>query len=127
MPILDLKHSNLFNLIHIKTGVYPVVLVVLILISVSIIADVGGDMGDTVHVTQNIRISNSSDDAEEEDKGRFSVTSSDLELLAHGSNVETYGVIKITLHPTSYDWEFIPIAGKIFTDSGSDSCHSIKH
>ena len=26
------------------------------------------------------------------------------------------------MHPTSYDWEFIPVAGKTFTDSGSAPC-----
>jgi fibronectin type 3 domain-containing protein len=35
----------------------------------------------------------------------------------------TYGVLKLTLHPTSYDWQFVPEAGKTFTDSGSASCH----
>ena len=33
-----------------------------------------------------------------------------------------HGVLKLTLHPTSYDWEFIPIAGQTFTDSGSSNC-----
>jgi hypothetical protein len=37
-------------------------------------------------------------------------------------NNETYGVIKLTLHEYSYDWEFIPIEGKTFTDSGSANC-----
>jgi hypothetical protein len=37
-------------------------------------------------------------------------------------NADTYGVLKLTLHPTSYDWEFIPEAGKTFTDSGAASC-----
>jgi len=40
-------------------------------------------------------------------------------------NGATYGVLKLTLHPTSYDWKFVPEAGKKFTDSGSDSCHGI--
>jgi fibronectin type 3 domain-containing protein len=35
----------------------------------------------------------------------------------------TYGVLKLTLHPTSYDWVFAPEAGKTFTDSGSWPCH----
>ena len=35
---------------------------------------------------------------------------------------ETHGVLKLTLHPTSYDWEFIPIAGQTFTDVGSRPC-----
>jgi acid phosphatase type 7 len=38
-------------------------------------------------------------------------------------NVHTYGVLKLTLHPGSYEWKFVPVAGKTFTDSGSDSCH----
>lgn len=33
-----------------------------------------------------------------------------------------YGVLKLTLHPKSYDWEFIPEAGKTFHDSGSGPC-----
>jgi Bacterial Ig domain len=39
-------------------------------------------------------------------------------------NDRTHGVLKLTLHPTSYDWEFVPIAGQTFTDSGSASCTS---
>ena len=35
----------------------------------------------------------------------------------------TYGILKLTLHPTSYDWQFVPEAGKTFTDSGSGACH----
>ncbi len=35
---------------------------------------------------------------------------------------DTYGVLKFTLHATSYDWEFIPIAGQSFRDSGSGAC-----
>lgn len=33
------------------------------------------------------------------------------------------GVIKFTLRDVDYDWEFIPIAGQSFTDSGTDRCH----
>jgi calcineurin-like phosphoesterase family protein len=36
-----------------------------------------------------------------------------------------YGVLKLVLHPNSYDWQFIPEPGKSFTDSGSASCHSV--
>jgi len=35
----------------------------------------------------------------------------------------TYGVLKMTLHPTGYDWQFVPEAGGTFTDSGTGSCH----
>jgi len=34
-----------------------------------------------------------------------------------------FGVLKLTLKPKSYDWQFIPEAGKIFTDSGTGACH----
>jgi hypothetical protein len=35
---------------------------------------------------------------------------------------ETFGVLKLTLAVGSYDWEFIPVAGRTFTDAGSGSC-----
>jgi hypothetical protein len=35
----------------------------------------------------------------------------------------TYGVLKLSLHPDSYDWEFLPIEGGAFRDSGSGMCH----
>jgi len=35
----------------------------------------------------------------------------------------TWGVLKMTLYPTSYAWQFVPIAGSTFTDSGSAGCH----
>jgi hypothetical protein len=37
-------------------------------------------------------------------------------------NNDTDGVLQLTLHPTSYSWEFIPVAGKTFTDSGEAPC-----
>lgn len=33
----------------------------------------------------------------------------------------SYGVIKLTLHPDSYDWQFVPTRGA-FTDSGTGTC-----
>jgi hypothetical protein len=38
-------------------------------------------------------------------------------------NADTFGVLKITLHPGAYEWEFIPEAGKTFHDSGTGSCN----
>jgi hypothetical protein len=35
----------------------------------------------------------------------------------------SYGVLKLTLYSDSYTWEFVPIAGATFHDSGSGSCH----
>jgi acid phosphatase type 7 len=39
------------------------------------------------------------------------------------NNDETYGVLKLTLHPHSYEWQFVPVEGESFTDSGSGRCH----
>ncbi|HSL77950.1 MAG TPA: DNRLRE domain-containing protein, partial [Candidatus Limnocylindrales bacterium] len=36
---------------------------------------------------------------------------------------DTHGVLKLTLHATSYDFQFVPVAGKTFTDSGVGTCH----
>jgi hypothetical protein len=41
---------------------------------------------------------------------------------SQAKNAIANGVLKLMLHPTSYDWEFVPEAGKTFRDSGSDSC-----
>jgi acid phosphatase type 7 len=38
-------------------------------------------------------------------------------------NDNTYGVLKLTLHPKSYEWRFLPASGAEFTDSGGDRCH----
>jgi hypothetical protein len=35
----------------------------------------------------------------------------------------TFGVLKLTLHPTTCDWQFIPVAGQTLSDSGTDTCH----
>src|SRR5215210_6717647 len=33
-------------------------------------------------------------------------------------NDDAYGVLKLTLHPTKYEWEFVPVEGEAFSDSG---------
>jgi hypothetical protein len=38
-------------------------------------------------------------------------------------NSTTYGVLKLTLHSSSYDWQFVPALGGGFTDQGTASCH----
>jgi hypothetical protein len=35
----------------------------------------------------------------------------------------TFGVLRLTLRPASYDWKFVPEAGKTFTDAGTTRCH----
>jgi len=37
---------------------------------------------------------------------------------------DTYGVLKLTLSPGKYSWDFIPEEGKTFRDSGSGTCHN---
>jgi len=37
-------------------------------------------------------------------------------------NNSTYGVLKLTLKPGRYDWEFVPMAGQKFRDAGSGTC-----
>jgi hypothetical protein len=36
---------------------------------------------------------------------------------------KTHGVIRLALGPEGYSWDFVPVAGRAFTDSGSDTCH----
>ena len=38
-------------------------------------------------------------------------------------NADAFGVLKLTLHANSYDWQFIPEEGKGYSDSGSGVCH----
>ncbi len=37
----------------------------------------------------------------------------------NGSN---WGVLKLALYPEEYRWEFVPVAGKGFRDTGSGRC-----
>jgi hypothetical protein len=39
-------------------------------------------------------------------------------------NWDTFGVLKLTLAPGKYTWEFIPEEGKTFRDTGSGVCHN---
>ena len=39
-------------------------------------------------------------------------------------NASTYGILKLTLHSNSYDWRFVPEAGRTFSDSGTGQCHA---
>jgi hypothetical protein len=38
-------------------------------------------------------------------------------------NATSFGVLKITLSSTGYDWQFVPSGSGTFTDSGSTQCH----
>ena len=36
---------------------------------------------------------------------------------------DTFGVIQLNLRASSYAWNFVPVAGQTFTDSGMSRCH----
>ena len=48
----------------------------------------------------------------------FQTTAANSEVRA-----SSYGVLKLTLHSGSYDWQFVPIPGSSSSDSGTTSCH----
>ena len=51
----------------------------------------------------------------------YAFTRTDTKVEAKSTG--TAGVLKLTLKSNSYDWQFIPVAGGSFTDSGTGSCH----
>ena len=38
-------------------------------------------------------------------------------------NGDTFGVLELTLTSGAYNWKFVPVAGKTYSDSGSGTCH----
>jgi hypothetical protein len=54
--------------------------------------------------------------------GRSHYAWSTIKTNSLARNNTTYGVLKLTLHSTSYSWKFVPVAGKTYTDSGSTVC-----
>jgi hypothetical protein len=49
----------------------------------------------------------------------FSVASPNSQVRDGSS----WGVLKLTLMPDAYDWQFVPVAGRSFSDGGTDTCH----
>jgi hypothetical protein len=41
---------------------------------------------------------------------------------SEAGNGKTYGVLKLTLHPSAYSWDFMPVSGD-FRDTGDGTCH----
>jgi acid phosphatase type 7 len=41
---------------------------------------------------------------------------------SEAANWMTYGVLRLTLRRGGYTWRFLPVAGRSFTDAGSDRC-----
>ena len=37
-------------------------------------------------------------------------------------NSDTFGVLRLTLRPTGYDWRFLPVTGGTFSDAGTARC-----
>jgi hypothetical protein len=52
-----------------------------------------------------------------ESRARDSTAANSQEFAA------TYGVLKLSLHANSYDWQFVPITGESFTDTGTGTPH----
>jgi hypothetical protein len=55
--------------------------------------------------------------------GRSHYTLGTLKVNSQVFDGATYGVLKLTLSAGGYSWQFIPVAGATFTDSGSGTCH----
>jgi hypothetical protein len=53
-------------------------------------------------------------------KSHYPITSVRQNSQVH--NDTTYGVLKLTLNPSAYAWEFIPVDGGSFVDVGAESC-----
>ena len=47
----------------------------------------------------------------------------DIHRNTEAGTDQMHGVLKLTLRPDSYAWEFLPEAGKTFSDTGSTECH----
>jgi hypothetical protein len=41
---------------------------------------------------------------------------------SQAANSDEFGVLKLTLHDESYDWDFLPIVGGTYSDTGSRGC-----
>ena len=55
--------------------------------------------------------------------GVFFTGWSKLKPNSEARDNDTFGVLALTLHPTSYEWRFLPAADGSFTDAGSGVCH----
>jgi hypothetical protein len=58
--------------------------------------------------------------------GRSHSNYPDVQPNSEVRDAKTYGVLKLTLHPTAYDWQFIPdtqAGNGTFAEKGSGTCH----
>ncbi len=49
--------------------------------------------------------------------------SSNIARNSEVANASTFGILKLTLRPSSYDWLFVPVTPGTFQDSGAGECH----
>lgn len=54
--------------------------------------------------------------------GHTALSTAGAENREAGSD-QAYGVLRLTLHPTGYEWQFLATPKAPFTDSGAESCH----
>lgn len=55
--------------------------------------------------------------------GRYLHDLTDRSPASEARDASTFGVLKLTLRPAGYAWEFVPAAGGRFRDSGAGRCH----
>jgi PKD repeat protein/methionine-rich copper-binding protein CopC len=55
--------------------------------------------------------------------GRSHASFGVVQPLSQVRNNTAFGVLKLTLHANGYSWQFVPVAGQTFTDSGQGGCH----
>ena len=57
--------------------------------------------------------------------GGASLRSLSSTILANSEarQASTYGVLHLTLGSGAYEWDFVPVAGQLWTDRGSGTCH----
>ena len=56
-------------------------------------------------------------------RSHYLFTEGPIQPHSESRNDDTFGVLKLTLHPDRYEWDFLPEEGKTFTDEGSEGCH----
>ena len=54
------------------------------------------------------------------EKGSFGAIRANSELRSNSS----FGLLKLSLHAASYDWQFVPIAGDTLADAGTAACQT---
>jgi hypothetical protein len=82
------------------------------------------------HIYERFAPQNSSGAADPQGIRQFVVGTGGASLYGIGSvkansevrGTDAYGVLKLQLHAAGYDWEFVPVEGANFNDSGSAAC-----